>query len=683
MSNCSVTKVSDEPNISKDWSSSLIERHRLTLSMVLHCALFALALFSAFLLAYNGRFEHRTGEITHRWFPELYLPLLAIALPVKLAVFHWTRQYQGSWRYVGLRDLFGVVSSSLVGTFVFLTAYFVLENVHRQVWGTCLIDPPDQYLRQSSVFPLDFALTIGFVCAGKVLVRFYHEEVRPDRPTEVKRVLIVGAGNAGEALLREILRMRQARYECVGFVDDTVTKHHGRIHGVEVLGRTDELRGLCEQHGIQEVLIAIPSAGPKTIRDLVQQCEGTGVLFCTVPSMTDVIEGRVTVSQIREVDIADLLGRDEVELDVDMIGAQLRGKRALVTGAGGSIGSEMCRQIARFQPEKLILIEQAENNLFEIDRELQRDYPGLDVVPCVADIIDSVRLATIFKRERPSVVFHAAAHKHVPMMEINPGEALKNNIGGSKTVADACMVAGIERMVMISTDKAVNPTSVMGCSKRVAEMYVQGLSAEDKTEFVTVRFGNVLGSSGSVVPIFRKQINEGGPVTVTHADMTRYFMTIPEAAQLVLQAGTMGKGGEIYVLHMGDPVKIVDLARDMITLSGLKPGVDIDIVFTGMRPGEKLYEELMSKGEHIGDTAHPKIGIWKYRSEDFDSVCAGIEQLLNEADSYLAAEVKAKLKRLVPEYLPDNHVGPESASSSDPTQKVSASTDADDPQATV
>ena len=404
---------------------------------------------------------------------------------------------------------------------------------------------------------------------------------------------------------------------------------------------------------MQEVLIALPHASPKVIRNLVVQCEGIGVLFRTMPAVTDVIEGRVQVSQIRDVDIEDLLRREPVELDTDKIGGQIQGKRVLVSGAGGSIGSEMCRQIAGFRPKRLVLLEQAENNLFEIDRDLRRRYPELEVVPCVADIIDRARLKSVFEREVPSIVFHAAAHKHVPLMELNAGEAIKNNIGGTVAVADTCLSAGVEKMVLISTDKAVNPTSTMGCTKRIAEMYVQSLTGRGKTQFITVRFGNVLGSSGSVVPIFKEQIAAGGPVTVTHPDMVRFFMTIPEAAQLVLQAGTMGKGGEIYVLHMGDPVKIVNLARDMITLSGLRPGTDIEIVFTGKRPGEKLYEELSSEGEHIGDTAHPKIGIWKFRPEDNEEVYRGIERLTSRADTMTNGALQAELQRLVPEYRPD------------------------------
>jgi FlaA1/EpsC-like NDP-sugar epimerase len=620
-----------------------------------HGLLFVLALLSAFLLAYNFRWGKELDGRVRYWFWDLFLPLACLAVPTKVLVFRWTRQYRGSWRYVGLRDLFGVTSASLVGSFLFLSAYFLLENAWTTAFGRPAINTgPPEYLNQSSVFFLDWACTIAFVCAARILVRFYYEEFSPRGTVDPSRVLIIGAGDTGEAVLREILRMRRERYHCVGFLDDGVAQLGGRIHDVEVIGRTAEIRGVCERLDVHEVWIALPHAGPRAMRTLVERCQGMQVQFRTIPAVSDVLEGRVQVSQVRNVDIADLLGREAVQLDIEKIGDQLRGKRILVTGAGGSIGSEMCRQIATFAPKRLILIEQAENNLFEIDRELRKAHPGLDVVPYVADITDRPRIGTIFAREQPSSVFHAAAHKHVPMMEINPSEAIKNNVAGTMTVAETAIEQGVAKMVVVSTDKAVRPTSIMGCSKRVAELFVQSLSGKGATQFVTVRFGNVLGSSGSVVPIFAEQIAGGGPVTVTHPEMMRFFMTIPEAAQLVLQAGVMGHGGEIYTLHMGEPIKIVDLARDMITLSGLRPGADIEIVFTGKRPGEKLYEELAHEGEDVGETAHPKIGIWKHRPADLGHLAEDIARLIDAADSSSAAALRALLQQLVPEYTPDN-----------------------------
>ncbi|MFQ5461186.1 MAG: polysaccharide biosynthesis protein [Phycisphaerae bacterium] len=646
--------MNDPRPISNDPFPAALIPIRTPLVVAAHCVLFALALLAAFCLAYNFRLEVRSQV----WFTKLYLPLLAIALPVKALVFWWTGQYRGSWRYVGLRDLLGVIRASLIGTFVFLLVYFVIENIWETLYASALID--DQripLLRQSSTFCLDLACTIGMVAAAKIIFRFYYEDLQGAAGVDVRRVLIVGAGDAAEAVLREMFRASKDRYECVGLLDDAALVH-GEIHGVEVLGRTADLRRFCEALEVAEVLIALPHATPKVIRGLVEQCEGTGVQFRTIPAVTDLIEGRVQVSQLRNVGIDDLLGREPVELDTSQIGAQLCGKKVLITGAGGSIGSEICRQVAAFAPACMVLVERSENALFEIHRELRRSFASLDILPCVADIADAARVGRVFDAQKPTIIFHAAAHKHVPMMEENVGEAIKNNIGGTATVATAAIECGAQTMVMVSTDKAVNPTSVMGCTKRIAEMYVQGLAGRDgrtlRTNFITVRFGNVLGSSGSVVPIFKQQIADGGPVTVTHPEMVRFFMTIPEAAQLVLQAGTMGAGGEIYVLHMGDPVRIVDLARDMITLSGLRPGIDIEIEFSGVRPGEKLYEELSGEGEDIGDTPHPKIGIWKHRPEQWDVVQSGIERLLATADTASPAELRAGLQSLVPEYVVDH-----------------------------
>jgi len=622
----------------------VLVRYRLWGSLAVHLVLFALSLLAAFAVAFNFR-----G--TNRWFVQLYLPLLPINLLIKAAVFGGMRLYRGSWRYVGLRDLIAVVMASHISAVLFIGSYF------GAVYLGALFGRQELFAGfPQSVFLLDWAGTINLVAVARLMVRLYHEEYRSAPGESITRALIVGAGDAGEALLREILRMPEGRYVVVGFVDDNPAKLGARIHGVEVLGRTDQIKQICDRYDVEEILIAIPTATPREFRQVVARCRGTNLRLRTVPSVSDVMEGKVKVSQIRDVDIEDLLGREAVTLDLEAIGRYLRGKRVLVTGAGGSIGSEMCRQIARFQPERLLLVEQAENNLFEIDRELRQKHDSLHVVPYVADICDATRMDAIFRAERPHAVFHAAAHKHVPMMEINPGESVKNNVIGTKCVADAATRYGTEKFVMISSDKAVNPTSVMGCTKRVAEMYVQGLSARSNTQFVTVRFGNVLGSSGSVVPIFKEQIARGGPVTVTHPDMMRYFMTISEAAQLVLQAGAMGQGGEIYVLDMGEPVKIVDLARDLITLSGLRPGEDIEIVFTGIRPGEKLVEELLIEGEGVSRTGHPKIGIWQGRNEDWDAVCRGIERLRELSDTDDLKRIREALKSIVPEYTPTDTV---------------------------
>ncbi|MCA9242592.1 MAG: polysaccharide biosynthesis protein, partial [Phycisphaerales bacterium] len=582
--------------------------HRLWVKAGLHLFLYALSWFFAFSLAYNFHYGNQP------WLRVFFLPLLPVVVGIKFAVFHLRGLHRGSWRYVGMRDLSDVIKAAWISFALIFAAYFGVANLQALIPGFVPFEGRDF---PDSVLLLDFAGTIAVVCGARIAVRLYHEEVAPNTEGALPRLLVCGAGNSGENVLREIQRQPVMQYQVVGFVDDDPAKLGARIHGIEVLGTIDDMKDICESEDVDEILIAMPSATRDQIRRVVEQCQGANLRFKTLPAITDLIAGRAQVQQIRDVDINDLLGRDPVTLDLDKIGAFLEGRCVMVTGAGGSIGSEMCRQVARFKPKRLALVEQAEENLFHIERELRAAFPDIDIAPHIADICDAGRVKHLFKDDRPSVVFHAAAHKHVPMMEANPGEAIKNNIRGTRTVADMANDLGCEKFVMISTDKAVNPTSIMGCSKRVAEMYIQSLNERSDTQFVTVRFGNVLGSSGSVVPIFKEQIARGGPVTVTHPEMVRFFMTIPEAAQLVLQAGAMGDGGEIYVLDMGEPVKIVDLARDLITLSGFRPDEDIEITFTGMRPGEKLYEELMIEGEDVSHTSHPKIGIWRRRVEEW------------------------------------------------------------------
>jgi FlaA1/EpsC-like NDP-sugar epimerase len=466
---------------------------------------------------------------------------------------------------------------------------------------------------------------------------------------ESKRLLIVGAGDAGEMLLREMQKSYASRYNPVAFADDDERKFGQRLHGVPVMGPLSIVQKIVEQHQVQEIVIAIPTATGKEMRRILELCKPTGLPIRTIPGISQVIDGQVTLNQLRDVDIEDLLGRDPVTLDQRALSELLGGKTVLVTGAGGSIGSELCRQIARFKPQKLLLVERAEPALFEVHRELLEKIHDVTFVPAIADICDEKRMTQLFAEHRPQVVLHAAAHKHVPMMELNPGESVKNNVGGTKVVADLAHANGVDAFVMISTDKAVNPTSVMGATKRVAEIYVQALSQRSKTRFTAVRFGNVLGSAGSVLPIFRQQIAKGGPVTVTHPEMRRYFMTIPEASQLVLQAGAMGRGGEIFVLDMGEPVKIADLARDLITLTGLKPDVDIEVQFTGMRPGEKLFEELSTRDENADKTLHPKIFVGRLSPRPHDAVSKEISSLLEIAFAGGGMAVLDKIRVLVPE----------------------------------
>ncbi|MHC4656717.1 MAG: polysaccharide biosynthesis protein, partial [Planctomycetota bacterium] len=545
-----------------------------------HIVVFAASLLLSFLLVHNM-------QLKRSWL-KLYPPLLLFVLVVKVPVFGLFKQYRGWWRYVGISDMTSIMRASLVSTITIVTLWFVMGYI--EPIRTHL--PAGMKSPTEGVCMADMFATILLLASLRTLIRLYFEEFRTVEAGRLKRFLIIGAGDAGEELLRAIHRKSFAEYEVIGFIDDDHRKQGTLIHGLPVLGTVEELPKICEDQNIEEIAIAMPSASHKERRRVVQVCSGTKIRFRTVPSITDIASGKLSVSQIRNVDINDLLGREAVELDLDLIEAFLKDKTILVTGAGGSIGSEMCRQVCNFNPKLLLLIEQAENPLFYMERELRRQYPAIGIKAIVCNITDKIRVDGIFETYKPEVIIHAAAHKHVPLMELNPGEAIKNNIVGTQTVSDAANNYGSTNFVMISTDKAVNPTSIMGSSKRIAEMYIQDLSRTSKTHFVTVRFGNVLGSDGSVIPIFKKQIAEGGPVTVTHPKMKRYFMTIPEASQLVLQAATMGKGGEIFVLDMGEPVKIVDLAKEVITLSGFKPGEDIEITFTNLRPGEKLFEEL-------------------------------------------------------------------------------------------
>ncbi len=619
---------------------SALLRFRKPLIVVAHIIAFAASLMLSFLVANNMQFRRS-------WFVEQYPSLLLLFLVIKLLVFGFFQQYRGWWRYVGISDLLGILRASLVSTLIIVTLWFTM----------LYIDPVRRRLPQGittvsqGIFIADLVGTILLQAGLRMVIRLYYEEFRTTEVGRLKRFLIIGAGNAGEALLREIHRMPVAQYDVIGFIEDDPLKQGINIHGIPVLGTVEQLPKICKDRNIEEIAIAIPSATHQQLRRVIQVCEGTKIRFRTVPAITDIASGKFRVSQIRDVDINDLLGRKTVQLDLDLIEVFAKNKTILVTGAGGSIGSEMCRQVCNFNPKLLLLAEQAENPLFYIERELRRRFPNVTVISIICNITDKTRVNQIFENHKPEVVIHAAAHKHVPMMELNPGEAIKNNIVGTQVVANAADYYGSTHFVMISTDKAVNPTSIMGSSKRIAEMYIQDLSRTSKTQFVTVRFGNVLDSEGSVVPIFRKQIAQGGPVTVTHPEMKRYFMTIPEASQLVLQAATMGKGGEIFVLDMGEPVKIVDLAKELITLSGFRPGEDIEIVFTGPRPGEKLFEELRIKGEDMQQTRHPKISIWKNIPMDRDKLRAGIGELVTIAKMEKYFEVTQKIKELVPQYI--------------------------------
>jgi len=638
------------------WLEAFLLRRRLTINILLHSFLFAVALLLAFLV----RFDYGVPGLgkTASWFSNQFLPSLPYFVLFKLVIFGRLRLFRGGWQYSSIRD----VSNILLAAWIFVLVSFTVSTLtvwvpERMTYLSVPVIGPYFKLFPTSILVLDFLATVFLVCTARLGFRIYREELRPVSSQGVQRVLIVGAGNAAESIIREILRMRVERYRVVGLVDDDPNKKGMIIHGVPVLGSTTDIRQICEKLKIDEIIVAVPSATQKQMRHIIELCSGTKLKFQSLPGVGDLIDGRVTVSQIRPVDINDLLGRAAVQLDSDIVAAFLKDRRVLVTGAGGSIGSEMCRQICRFEPALLVLVEQAETPLFDIENELRASFPDIPIVPCVCDIYDRDRVMKVWDNHRPDVVIHAAAHKHVPMMERNPSEAVKNNILGTRNVADASCKFACSEFVTISTDKAVNPSSIMGACKRVGEIYTQSLNGRPgcRTQFKAVRFGNVLGSAGSVVPTFRRQIAMGGPITVTHPEMTRYFMTIPEAAQLVLQAAAAGSGGQIFLLDMGEPVKIVDLARQMITLSGFRPGEDIDIVFSGVRPGEKLFEELRTAGEDIEPTMHPKVLVWKCQPVNWDRVSATFDEFVTLRNCDDRDRVIAALRRLVPEFVPPDY----------------------------
>lgn len=523
--------------------------------------------------------------------PNVITPELIIVLVVQGAIFGWTGLYKGLWRFASLPDLWNILRASVIGALGIGLALFLYSRLNGIPRSVLLIYP---------------ALLCILLGVPRLAYRYWKDS-RLDlfQSRHSTRVLVIGAGRAGEALIRDL--RRDARHHAVGFVDDSHSLRGAHVHGIPVLGRIEKLPELAREAGAEMLLIAMPSADKAQMRRVVELCEKTGLPFRTVPRLEDVVAGRAQFNELKEVAIEDLLGREPVKLDWSAIRQGLTGRHVLVTGGGGSIGAELCRQIARLGAASLTVIELSEYNLYRIEQELRAQYPELLLRGLIGDCGDPGTCAHAFQLARPNVVFHAAAYKHVPLLQDQLREAFRNNVLASREVAQAAARHGVESFVLISTDKAVNPTSVMGACKRIAEIACQAVASESRTRFVTVRFGNVLDSAGSVVPLFREQIRDGGPVTVTHPEISRYFMTIPEACQLILQATAMGKGGETYALDMGEPVRIRDLAEQMIRLAGKQPGRDVAIVYTGLRPGEKLFEELFHPLEDYRSTPHPKI----------------------------------------------------------------------------
>jgi len=579
-----------------------------------------------------------------------YLKIAPVATLLTLLAYYYAGLYRKMWQYASVKEIYDILQGVTVAGLLVVAVAYVF------IYHQGAIHPLPR-----SIYPLAWLLNLIFTGGSRFCLRSFREFRRDSgangkgragiAPALRRRALIVGAGDAGAVVVRELRNHPSLGLEPVGFIDDDPRKQGLYLLGLPVLGKREDIPRIVRKYEVDEIIIAIPSAPGRVIREIVEICKKTAARLKTLPGVYELINGKVSVSQIREVQVEDLLGREPVQLNLDEIAAYLAGKVILVTGAGGSIGSELCRQIARFNPATLVLLDRSENNLFEIEQELYERFPELDAPAELADIRDEERIGRIFEKYRPQVIFHAAAYKHVPMMERFPEHAVSNNIFGTYTVASAAERYGAEIFILVSTDKAVRPTSVMGATKRAAELIIQHFDRESKTRggktrYAAVRFGNVLGSRGSVIPIFKRQIARGGPVTVTHPDMVRYFMTIPEAVQLIIQAGALAQGGEVFVLDMGEPVRILDLARELIRLSGLEPGEDIEIRFTGIRPGEKLREELFTDREKMSATRHSRIFISRNGDGDRETAAFLIEKLRLGCPNNLKADILTMINLL-------------------------------------
>ena len=601
------------------------------------CAAFFMAFLPAINIAYS-EFNYQSA-----------LNQIAFVVLIQFSALYLFGAYSIIWRYVSLIDVKVFLKAALLSGSILLTLRFLLAFSEFRIWQVPI-----------SVILIDTVLAFGGLLAVRVVRRTVYEFAEKNKGISFRRiarepVLLIGAGRIGASIAKEMVGRADAQLEIRGFVDDDSRKTGGSLNGIKVLGTTDDIARLATEMNIKQVVIAIDNPQGKEIRRILDLCSSMSLKAQIVPSLNEIAHGRVSVSRVRDVEIQDLLGRDPVELNNENLHDFLSNKTVLVTGAGGSIGSELVRQIADYLPRSILLVERSEFLLFEINREAAAGFGRTECIPLMADVGDERRMREIFARYKPNVVFHAAAHKHVPLMEANTLEAVKNNVFATGLLGELSGEFLVSDFVLVSTDKAVNPTSIMGASKRVAEIVVQTLNDKYSTNYVAVRFGNVLGSAGSVVPIFREQIRNGESVTVTHKDMMRYFMTIPEASQLVLQAGALGARGEIFVLDMGRPVRILDLAEDMIRLSGLIPYEDVDIRFTGMRKGEKLFEELEIKGEDLVRTKHPKIFIGKiaaYSSEE-------VGQMLNEFQRAVEDNDEERIRWIFADYLPESNLGVE------------------------
>ena len=578
------------------------------------------------------RFDFSIGSIEPRYISELleYLPINTI---ITLGIFWLFRLYHSLWKFASVDELMNIIFATTVSEVV---QYIGMKLMH--------IEIPRSY------FPLHLIFMSGLVICSRFAYRFLRRLSNQYHSESSHRIMVIGAGDAANILIREMINSSYLDGKVVCAIDDDKLKIGKYIQGIKIVGNRNTILENVEKYGITDIIIAMPSASQKNTHDILNICKETSCKLKILPGVYQLINEEVSVSRLKNVDIEDLLGRDPIETNLDEVMDYVSGKVVMVTGGGGSIGSELCRQIVKYKPKQLIIIDIYENNAYEIQMELKRNYPDLNLVVLIASIRNTKRMNLIFEKYHPEIIYHAAAHKHVPLMEDSPNEAIKNNVYGTLKIVRAADRYGVKRFIQISTDKAVNPTNIMGASKRLCEMIIQAYNNRSKTEFVAVRFGNVLGSNGSVIPLFKRQIAEGGPVTVTHPDIIRYFMTIPEAVALVLQAGAYAKGGEIFVLDMGSPVRIDDMARNLIRLSGYTPDRDIQIKYTGLRPGEKLYEELLMDEEGLKETANRRIHIGQPIKFDEEAFFEKLEEVCSEA-----VDESDSIRKLVQELVPTYH----------------------------
>lgn len=601
--------------------------------LIFDFAAIPLSWFGAFWLRYN------LEPVPEKVVNFQTLTTLCLLLVAQGSCYYYFKVYRGLWKFFSLNDVLRIIKASVAASFIVIPVFYITSTI--------------QFIPRS-VLPLYDIILITILCSGRFLRRNKYDNQFSRLRENSKNVLVVGAGQAGSWLLRDI--KRDSKLIPLGMVDDDSTKIGLDLQGVRVLGAIHDIPEIAKKFNIDLIFIAIPSASSKTMQRIVQYCELANTEFRTLPCLRDLASGRVAVKALREVKIEDLLGRDQVQLNWEDIAFHISNKNVVITGGGGSIGSELSRQIAHLNPNKLLIIDNCEFNLYQIEMELKENFPNLDLNLALLNVCDKEGMQEEFKKFKPQIVFHAAAFKHVPLLENQTRNAVKNNILGTQVTALASIKANVKKFVLISTDKAVNPTNIMGMTKRVAEIYCQNLNDKFDTEFITVRFGNVLGSVGSVVPLFKKQLEKGGPLTVTHPDIERYFMTISEACQLILESMVTGKGGEIFVLDMGDPIRIQDLAIQMIKLSGKEPHKDIDIKFTGLRKGEKLSEELFHKAETLKPTRHEKLFKAQVRLIDFDELQQSMRMLERACLKYENDEIQIILKSLVPEFCLEESV---------------------------